>query len=232
MRVPAEAPEAGCEADLFEYLVHTAATSLTAPGCAFIASSELGPDPESRVERRRRVLGYIGHLQPAQRPHVPRAELQQVGTVQQDLARGDAQPAAGVAEQGQGDGGLARARLADEPEHLAGRDVEADLVDDVGLPFPAETDLQAGHGHREPCRAVGRQAPAAPRVSCSRGRTRTSPTSGNRTSSRFPARGRPRSRRERTASVNVFVPMVSSAISSGRHDDRPRVQRQADPGSR
>ena len=46
-----------------------------------------------------------------------------------------------VTEQGEADGRLARARFAHEPEHLAGRDRERDLVDDVDLGV-AQDDAQ------------------------------------------------------------------------------------------
>ena len=58
------------------------------------------------------------------------------------LPAGDLGAAPRVAEQREADGRLARAGLAHEPEHLAGRDRERDLVDDVDLGV-AQDDAQA-----------------------------------------------------------------------------------------
>ena len=54
----------------------------------------------------------------------------------------DRQPAARVSHQRQGDGRLARARLADQTEYLAGADRERDVVDYVGL--------RSGDHHAQP----------------------------------------------------------------------------------
>src|SRR6185503_15252719 len=82
-------------------------------------------------------------------------------------AAGDLGAAAGVPEQRQGGGRLTRPRLADQPQHLAGLDGEADLVDDI-VARSRDVDPQVGDHHRGPGGAhslpLGRSIPIAARA--------------------------------------------------------------------
>jgi hypothetical protein len=93
--------------------------------------SQLRADSQRRVQRRRRILGHVGDGATAQSAQLRLGEGQDVATVDADGARGDARPAPYVAEERNADRRLARARLPDEPHHLARLDLELDVVDDV-----------------------------------------------------------------------------------------------------
>ena len=107
MRVPAQQFRCGVEVSLPHDLGHPVTGTADHPGVDLEYLPDLGSHPESGVKRRGRVLGHVADPGAARRPQVTRAQRQQVGPVQQDLARGDAQPPAGMAEQGQGHGRLA-----------------------------------------------------------------------------------------------------------------------------
>src|SRR5262245_44571445 len=92
---------------------------------------ELKTNLQSRIEGRRRVLWYVGD-EPT--PHGLAGlgiELEYLLAADRDAAATDHRASAAVAEQCEPNGGLARARLPDEAEHLTFIDVERDLVDDV-----------------------------------------------------------------------------------------------------
>ena len=76
-----------------------------------------------------------------------------------DLAARDAGPAARVPEHGEPDRRLARPRLADEPEHLAGRDPERDLVDDVLVVSVVQLDAEIDDLERVRASALIRRPP-------------------------------------------------------------------------
>ena len=124
MRVPVQHLGGGVEVGLPHDLGHAVTGIAGGLGMDLEHLPDLGSYPERGVERRGWVLGHVADPGTARLPQVARAQRQQVGPIQHDLARGDAQPPAGVAEQGQRHGGLTRARLADQAEHLAGRDGE------------------------------------------------------------------------------------------------------------
>ena len=82
----------------------------------------------ARIERGIRVLEDDLHLA-AHRAHVGLAEIGHVAAVEADRALGRVdQP-----EHGAPDGGLAAAGLADQPERLAGADMEAHAIDGIDL---------------------------------------------------------------------------------------------------
>ena len=97
------------------------------------AFDDLLHQPPRRIEGRRRALGDVGHgaaTQPAQARGV---QLQHLGVADADRAAGQSAAGAGIAEQRQGDGGLARAGFSDQRQHLALGQVEADVLDDGGF---------------------------------------------------------------------------------------------------
>jgi hypothetical protein len=208
VRIPVQQIRRGVQVDLPHDLDHPVADIADDAGVDLKRLPDLGAHPERGVERRGRVLGHVADPGAARRPQVARAQRQQVGPVQPDLARGDAQPPAGVAEQGQGHGGLARAGFADQAEHLAGPDRETDVAHHVG-PGPADPDLEAGHlqpdlrrggGSRGDRSLEGAHVPSSwPRLSISA-------ASSGRRSAPIATRA--------NASVKLLIPIVSSAISA------------------
>jgi hypothetical protein len=159
--------------------------------------AQLRPHPQRRVERGRRVLRDVGDPRAAQRPEVAGRQLEQIDPVEADLAAADPQPAARVAEQGERHGGLARARLADQAEHLAGGHLEEIPLTTSGPDAP-NPDLQvpddrawtsAAHRRRQAAAsggADGRRSLGLPGVRSSR-RTASSGGGPRRSS---PARSR------------------------------------------
>ena len=108
---------------------------------------------------------------------VPR-QLEQVAALEPDLAADDAPGGIGDEPQdAQRGDALARPGLADEPEHLAGHDVEVDAIDGLG---------DTGFGEE-----VGPEAPDSRRVPCSSGSRR------HRKPASTPSDRRPRARLRR-----------------------------------
>ena len=171
MRVAAQHLGRGVEADLAHDLEHPAARVVDHPRVHLERLAQLRPDPQRRVERGRRVLRDVGDPRAAQRPEVAGRELEQVGPVEPNLAATDPQPPARVAEQGERHGGLARSRLADQAEHLAGGHLEGDPADDIGA-GRADPDLKVPDVQPGPGAAV---APVAGRRRRSRARLRGRP---------------------------------------------------------
>ena len=106
---------------------------------------DLLPDGQGGIERGGSALREIGDALAAQLALLLRRHGDDVPPLQPDLAAGELEPRLRVAQRGQGDGGLARARLADQRDHLSSRDAEAHALDDrrqtpVVL---ARVDLQA-----------------------------------------------------------------------------------------
>ena len=91
--------------------------------------AQLGVEPERRVERRARILRDVGD---DAAPDVLPDSLGGRDHVDPVDERRSLQlhPLARVAEQRQRHRGLPRARLADEPQHLAGAELEVDAVHD------------------------------------------------------------------------------------------------------
>ena len=107
--------------------------------------AQLGADAQRGVERRGRILRDVRDEVAAHAAPRGAGEGEDVDVADADAAGGDRRAAPRVAEQGQADRRLAGARLADEPEHLARRDRERHLVDDVDLGV-AQDDAQALDG--------------------------------------------------------------------------------------
>ena len=131
-----------------------------------------------------------------------------------------------MTEQGQGDGRLAGARLADEPEHLAGADLEAHLVDDVGT-ARSRRDRSAGRGPRAVRKSV------APTVGAGAGRQLFAGHACSQSDVRqqdglAPARRSTPMATRAMASVKVLVPIVSRAMSAAGATTRPRLDVQPD----
>ncbi|MNS42859.1 hypothetical protein D3C72_752510 [compost metagenome] len=82
-----------------------------------------------RVERSRRALCHIGNAQPPQFAQGFRLGLEQVDAVEVHRATGDPAAVAGVAHGRQAEGRLARAGLADQPQHLAPLQGQVDALD-------------------------------------------------------------------------------------------------------
>src|SRR3954451_12556782 len=101
---------------------------------------ELHADPQSRIERRGGILWDVRNRVPAQRAPLPLGQRQDLAAGDADCAARDLRAATCVPEQREPDRRLARARLADETEHLARVDRERDVVDDV---VAAAFDLDA-----------------------------------------------------------------------------------------
>src|SRR5438445_4498185 len=155
--------------------------------------------PDSRL---RRGLGV--HTRPSrpQRAEVAIGHGEQVLALQEHLSAGYLEAAAVIPEERQRDRGLTRSGLANQPEHLARPYGKGHLVDDVGRRprhdyFQTREDeprAMAGHvdgkgGHRSASSANASRAmmPSARRSTPSATRA--------------------------TASLKVFVPTVSTAIS-------------------
>ena len=106
---------------------------------------DLSADADRRVEGGGRVLRHVGDLHAADLAELLRRQLEDVLALEHDLAALDERPAPGVGEQRRARGGLARAGLADQADHLAGPQLDVDLVDDVES-APGERDPQVGDG--------------------------------------------------------------------------------------
>ena len=91
---------------------------------------DLLSDGQRGIEGRRGALREIGDALPANVAFLLRRHGDDVAPVQPDLAAGELEPRLGVSQRGQGDGGLARARLADQRDHLTALDLEAHALDD------------------------------------------------------------------------------------------------------
>ena len=87
---------------------------------------------QHRVQRVHRALEHHRHLAPAQLVQRLRRRGRARRAVEQDLAaRADERRRAVQAADGEGDGALAAAGFAGEPEELAAADVEAHVLDGV-----------------------------------------------------------------------------------------------------
>ena len=80
---------------------------------------DLLSDPSDGVERRGRFLRDISDPASSQRRQLTLGHSQDLLSVEENLALCDVQAAPGVAEQGEGDRRLSRARFADQAEHFA-----------------------------------------------------------------------------------------------------------------
>ena len=123
---------------------------------------DLPADPVDGRQRRHRVLEDHPDLVPAHGLHLPVREGHQVAALPHHAALDDRVRVTDQAHDGHHRHALARAGLADDSEHLAGRDREVDPVDGAHQPrLRAERDAQALH--REQRRACLRHAAHAGR---------------------------------------------------------------------
>jgi hypothetical protein len=83
-----------------------------------------------RVEGCGRRLRDVADFAAAQLAYAVLAVLQDVASVEDDLAAGDADAAAAIAHRGQADGGLAGAGFADQSQHLSPFKGQRDIIDD------------------------------------------------------------------------------------------------------
>ena len=105
--------------------------------------ADLPADRQHRVERGHRVLEDHRDLAAADRAQLLVVQREQVAAVEHRRAARDAAVAREDPEQRERGDALAAARLADDPERLARRDVERDPVDRVDEPaLGAEVDVQ------------------------------------------------------------------------------------------
>ena len=125
-----------------------ARSSLQPAACGVEHLRQLPADPQGRVQRRARVLGDVGDGAAPQLAQLAGGARRQRSRPSMRISP-PVDPAAGtaVADQGHADGRLAAAGLADEPENLAGLDLDADPVDDVGAGGD-ELDLQVADRDR------------------------------------------------------------------------------------
>ncbi len=141
--------------------IHRARLSLPGAGDTVLQRGldDLFHQPLGRIEGRRRRLGDISDLLAAQFSKTALAALQDVATVQPDLAARDPHATPAIAHCRQPDGGLAGARLADQAQNLALFQGQRDVLDDhdvlgllaVGVDRrldPEVPDVEEGIRHR------------------------------------------------------------------------------------
>ena len=129
---------------------------------------DLSADADRRVEGGAGVLRHVRDLHAADLADLLPRQLEDVLALEHDLAALDERAAPGVGEQRRARGRLARAGLADQADHLAGAQLDVDLVDDVES-APGERDSQVGDGaaRLDVGRVLLEQAHQSPRpVSC------------------------------------------------------------------
>ena len=114
---------------------------------------ELLADAQRWIQRGRWILRHVRDQRAARMAQRAVAERQHRRIADRDVAACQLHAAPGMAEHGETNGGLARAGLADEAEHLARGDGEVDFVDDVGA-AAGDLDPQIRDGHRSVRHAV------------------------------------------------------------------------------
>jgi hypothetical protein len=147
VREPTEEGPVGRKVDRREHVVD-APGHMASPRAATLVYSQdlvdLLSDPSDGVERRGRFLRDISDPASSQRRQLTLGHSQDLLSVEENLALCDVQAAPGVAEQGEGDRRLSRARFADQAEHFAECHVEVDLRDDIGI-RPCQADLETSY---------------------------------------------------------------------------------------
>ena len=130
--------------DLIEQLGRTLVGLLAIhPEVHFERLADLPADGEHRVERGHRVLEDHRDLAAADRAQVLVVEREQVAAAEHRRALGDAAVPGEDPEQRERGDALAAARLAHDPQRLAGGDVERDPVDGVDQPsLGAEANVE------------------------------------------------------------------------------------------
>src|SRR6185312_15694532 len=130
--------------------------------------ADLLPDPEHRVQARHRVLEDHRDVPAADRAQVLVLQPDEVGAVEDRLAAADVAGAGEDPEQRERGYALAGARLADDAERLARRDVEGDPVDRVHGPTRRPEldgeilDAEQRVGHQMRPRSLGSRASRSP----------------------------------------------------------------------
>ena len=119
---------------------------------------DLPADAIDRVERRHRVLEDHRDLRSPHAPHLVGRELEEIAPLVDHLARRDRVRVADQTHDRHRGHALARAGLADDAEHLTGRDGERDAVDRAHeAVLGAERDVQVAHLEE---RLASQRAPA------------------------------------------------------------------------
>ncbi len=95
---------------------------------------DLPADREHRVQARHRVLEDHRDLLATNPPELAVGELDEIAAAEESATCGNAAGTREDPEQSEGGHALPAARLADDAERLAGRDVEGDAVDGVDRP--------------------------------------------------------------------------------------------------
>ena len=115
------------------HLDHPSATGLGRPAKSVKLHhlEQLRSDSQCRVQRARRILRYVADEPPPGYSQIALVEGQHRRLVDRDFAAADCDALAGMTKYGKSNSRLARARLSNQAEHLARRDREGDLVDDV-----------------------------------------------------------------------------------------------------
>ena len=108
---------------------------------------QLAADGHHRIQARHRVLVDHGEAVAAQGSELGRSHGGDVAALEQDAAVGNGEAASEIAHDGERHRRLAATGFADETHRLAGRDREADIVEDAAHPLPpAGFDSQAIEG--------------------------------------------------------------------------------------
>jgi hypothetical protein len=135
--VPAHDPSGIRDLDLLEHRVHPLVGLVVLDPLQREDLGDLVADADRGVQRRGRVLVHHRHLRCPQPADGGVAHGQQVLTGHPDRATAHAAVAGQVLERGVGGGRLAAAGLADQPERLAGSDLQADPAQHL-LPCAAD----------------------------------------------------------------------------------------------
>ena len=134
------------------------AVFLSARSWTWIASQICAPIAVDGVQRRHRILEDHRHLVAADVLELAVVHLQHVAALVEHLTFEARVLVAREPEERHRGDALARARLADDPQHLSALQLEADAVDGLhGSVLGRELDLQVIHfdqafGHQWPCR--------------------------------------------------------------------------------
>ena len=120
--------------------------------------ADLPADGQGRIEGGGRTLGDIGDAHAAQRPVSGFGKFEDILAVEDDAAAGNGAAAARIIHARQADGGFAGPGFADQAEHLATPQREADIIDQHRLAaglrgrldaqvFDGQQGLRVGHGN-------------------------------------------------------------------------------------
>src|SRR6185312_14876982 len=120
---------------------------------------QLVADAVERIEAGQRVLEDHADALAAQQPHLRARQVVDTLAAESDLAAGDAARRLQQADDRRSGDRLAGAGFADHAEHLAGRDVEGEIVDGGQHPVPRrDLDLEIADGERGRHRSFGLSA--------------------------------------------------------------------------